>query len=145
MWAHLVMCVQLHMCLLCVFLNSCLCEYEARLNLAGVLWQFLNECQVCCKKDKKRGGAQCASVWSSTVTDGDGLTYRVLLRSGGFSEAVSAKQVCILKTPPREKANKPRLTYLSGSGGGVSTDMRRLSAYTVLFSLFLTLVQDHCS
>lgn len=79
------------------------------------------------------------------MTDGDGLTYRVLLRSGGFSEAVSAKQVCILKTPPREKANKPRLTYLSGSGGGVSTDMRRLSAYTVLFSLFLALVQDHCS
>lgn len=75
------------------------------------------------------------------MTDGDGLTYRVLLRSGGFSEAVSAKQVCILKTPLREKANKPRLTYLSGSGGGVSTHMRRL----LFFSLFLTLVQDHCS
>lgn len=70
------------------------------------------------------------------MTDGDGLTYRVLLRSGGFSEAVSAKQVCILKTPPREKANKPRLTYLSGSGGGgVSTDMRRLSKIIVV-SLF---------
>lgn len=31
------------------------------------------------------------------MTDGDGLTYRVLLRSVGLSEAVCAKQVCILK------------------------------------------------
>lgn len=56
-----------------------------------------------------------ASAWSSTVTDGDGLTYRVLLGAGGFSNAVCAKQVCILKTPPREKVNKPRLTYLSST------------------------------
>lgn len=47
------------------------------------------------------------------MTDGDGLTYIVLLRSGGFSDAASAKQVCILKTPRREKVNKPPLTYLS--------------------------------
>lgn len=40
------------------------------------------------------------------MTDGDGLTYRVLLRSGGFSEAVCAKQVCILKTPSREKGEQ---------------------------------------
>lgn len=46
------------------------------------------------------------------MTDGDGLTYRVLLGAGGFSNAVCAKQVCILKTPPRGKVNKPRLTYL---------------------------------
>lgn len=58
------------------------------------------------------------------MTDGDGLTYRVLLRSGGFSDAVCAKQVCILKTPQREGANKPRLTYLSSSR--VSTDGRGL-------------------
>lgn len=62
-------------------------------------------------KDKRE---ECASVWSLTVTDGDGLTYRVLLRSGGFSDAACAKQVCIVKTPQREKVNKPRLTYLSG-------------------------------
>lgn len=61
------------------------------------------------------------------MTDGDGLTYRVLLRSGGFSDTVCAKQVCILKTPQREKANKHRLTYFSGSG--VSTDRRMLPVY----------------
>ena len=48
------------------------------------------------------------------MTDGDGLTYRVLLRSGGFSDTVCAKQVCILKNT-REKVNKPPMTYLSGS------------------------------
>lgn len=47
------------------------------------------------------------------MTDGDGLTYRVLLGSGGFSNAVCAKQVCILKTPLRGKMNKLELTYLS--------------------------------
>lgn len=65
------------------------------------------------------------------MTDGDGLTYRVLLRSGGFSDAVCAKQVCILKTPQREKVNKPRLTYLSGSG--VSLDRLKEVAHYILF------------
>lgn len=49
------------------------------------------------------------------MTDGDGLTYRVLLGAGGFSNAACAKQVCILKTPLRGKVNKPRLTYLSST------------------------------
>ena len=65
------------------------------------------------------------------MTDGDGLTYRVLLRSGGFSDAVCAKQVCILKTPQRGKVNEPRLTYLSGSC--VSTDRKGVASF-VAFS-----------
>lgn len=69
------------------------------------------------------------------MTDGDGLTYRVLLGSGVFSNAVCAKQVCILKTPPRGKVNKPQLTYLS------STSRDRLKQFTsiiprVFFFLF---------
>lgn len=46
------------------------------------------------------------------MTDGDGLTYRVLLRSGGFSDAVCAKQVCILKTPEREREGERASTDL---------------------------------
>lgn len=69
------------------------------------------------------------------MTDGDGLTYRVLLRSGGFSEAVCAKQVYILKTTKKEKVNKSRLTYLSGSG--VSTDRGSLPMHAVFFFFLL--------
>lgn len=50
------------------------------------------------------------------MTDGDGLTSRVLLGSGGFSNAVCAKQVCILKTPLRGKVNKPQLTHTATVG-----------------------------
>lgn len=64
---------------------------------------------------------------SSTVTDEDGLTSAVLLRSGGFSGTACAKQVCILKTPQREEVNEPRMTYLSGCG--VSTDRKTLPVF----------------
>lgn len=60
------------------------------------------------------------------MTDGDGLTYRVLLGSGGFSDAVCAKQLCILKT--EREVNEPQLTYLPGSG--VSPDRRKKIAIT---------------
>lgn len=66
------------------------------------------------------------------MTDGDGLTYRVLLGAGGFSNAVCAKQVCIVKTPPRGKVNKPRLTYLSSS----SLDRWKQFASIIPFFLF---------
>lgn len=69
------------------------------------------------------------------MTDGDGLTYRVLLGSGGFFNAVCAKQVCILKTPLRGKVNKPQLTYLSS----VSTSHDRWKqARLGFFFFFLT-------
>lgn len=72
------------------------------------------------------------------MTDGDGLTYRVLLGSGGFFNAVCAKQVCMLKTPPRGKVNKPQLTYLS------STSRDRLKQFAsiiprVFFFFFIIL------
>lgn len=66
------------------------------------------------------------------MTDGDGLTYRVLLGSGGFSDAVCAKQLCILKQRERE-VNKPQLTYLSGSC--VSPD--RWKKIAITFHVFL--------
>lgn len=49
------------------------------------------------------------------MTDGDGLTYRVLLRSVGLSEAVCAKQVCILKhlRGRKKKGEHALLNYLS--------------------------------
>lgn len=65
------------------------------------------------------------------MTDGDGLTYIVLLRSGGFfvffANAVYAKQVCIQKkkkkkTPPqREKVNKPPPACLSARSLSLDT------------------------
>lgn len=134
-----------HVCILCICLNLCLCDYEAQLNLAGVFWQFLNECQVCCKEDK-RGGAQCASAWGSTVTDGDGLTYRVLLRSGGFSWSWRCQTgVCFKNTTERKGWNQPQIPFFCFlSGGGVCTNRRKLSEYAVLFTTLVLRQQNHC-
>lgn len=82
------------------------------------------------------------------MTDGDGLTYRVLLRSGGFSDTVCAKQVCILKTPQRGKVNKPRLTYSPGvSPDTVSSSicMPKIIAIVTLLGRDTTLECFHSS
>lgn len=71
------------------------------------------------------------------MTDGDGLTYRVLLGAGGFSYAVCAKQVCILKTPPRGKVNKPRLTYLSSTSHDRWKRFASIIPRFFFFSLYL--------
>lgn len=56
---HAWPCARARLCVLLVPELASVPVCENRLNLAGVLWQFLNERQVCCRKDK---GKEALSV-----------------------------------------------------------------------------------